>query len=232
MEAYFKAPYDAYLAYAMYEAYEDGDESILDDLVKMVCPLIRQVSCTYARDSYKRGDRGEMEADALSEVLRVIGDKMLPQHPLAFTKFLRRVIRHSMIDSFNRLHPANFDFWLVDSVPHTLNNFELAVTSARIYREQIAKGIRDIVRSQIRFLGKEHEACCMILDCVVGLMRVDPRTIVKRKYKIHGRRCNYLIKYVEVLARAASWDILEDEREVGIIPPEWATGGGILCTFS
>ncbi|MCG8432502.1 MAG: hypothetical protein MJA83_00550, partial [Gammaproteobacteria bacterium] len=80
--------------------------------------------------------------------------------------------------------------------------------------------------------GKEKEACLFILDCVSGQINHDPRLTVKRRFRIHGRRCRYLIKYVEILARSSFWEILENEREIGVIPPEWAASGGILRTFS
>ena len=231
MRAYFSAPYDSELSHSMYIAYEEGDESIIEDLLASLCPLIgRTVRRVITTD---KGNQDEVEADALSEVYRIVIEKTLPyHHHLVYTKFLRTSIRRSIANSFTRLSPSVFEFWRVSDTPYPDGNFELALAHGRIYRSQVAKAIQSEVRAKIRFLNNEKEACYFILDCVVGIVDSDPRVGVKRRFSIHGRRCDYLIRYIEILARSISWDILEDERESGIITSEWASGGSFLCTFS
>lgn len=222
----FDEAYDRESAFALYLEYEDGDDSVLGELLEKICPLIRIVFKMEIGPS-KAGDREVLEGEALEELYRVIEGKYPPtDHQGSFTKFLCTVATRSMMDSINRCKPQTFEFWRVCRTPYQ-SDHSIAIVESRIQQEQIHKLIRRDCKERVRFLGIEKEACEYIIDCLLNFNKEDA-SLVKRRFSFSSVRSKYLIRYCTILVKSALIERRRDERRIGTLTPIWETGGGVL----
>lgn len=227
MREHFRAAYDEEWCAALYECYETGDDSVLNELLGRLCALIRRVYLQEVAAS-RKGDQSLIEGEALEEVYRVVELKTVPNHhPKVFTKFLSVVIVRSIRDSLRRLGCQTFDYWKVAKTPNPEPLPSPDIVEQRIYHDQVTELIRDRVRRRIRFIGSEAEACKFILDCALGYKDIDPKA-AKRRFKLTSHRCNYLIRYIRIMTKAAAYEQRDRERKSGTLTSIWEAGGGIL----
>lgn len=230
MRKAFQAPYDADLTSAMYQAYEDGDDSILNELITSLCPLIRILFNRIVK-GHRRSERDELECNALEEMYRVVSGKSLPNdHPALFTRYLSTIISRSFMDSLNEGRTQVFDYWKLGRSPYNPST-GFAEVEAEILDAQVRDVIYNKVKSRIRFIGKEKLACEFILDCESGYKLLDPR-VSRRVFKLTSHRSMYLIRYIRILLKAAALEQRSEYYKDGSITPLWEAGGGFLRTPS
>jgi hypothetical protein len=231
MSSWFQKHYCSEKAYSLYLLYENGDDSVLNELLTALCPLVRKCSRLEC-SSVSSGDQGMIEADALNEVYRVLENKSVPiTCDRVFTRYLATVINRTFRDSLNELHQQTFEFWKVAQYPDGGRIVSQLDVDAELYRTQIVREILKTIYSRIRFRDSEREACMFIVDCVLGVKDVDPK-VVRRKHLLKSRRCKYLINYVNILVRSTLWEFGEREHKDGPLSLDWTTGRGILRTTS
>lgn len=229
MRGHFLEAYDAEWCSALYELYESGDDSVLNELLTKLCPLVRQ---TYLHEVGKSlaGDQELIEADALLEVYRVVEEKFVPNgHPKVFSKFLRTVVVRSIRDSIRTMKKQTFDYWKVGKDPSAEQLPSGYHAEQSIYEEQVRAAIRDAVRSRIRFFGKERKACEFILDCWLGYKFLEPK-VARRVFELSSHRTNYLIRYIRILTKAVAYERRDLEYKSGPLSSEWEASRSILRT--
>lgn len=231
MSDWFDKHYDEDLAFALYSLYEAGDDSVLNDLLTELCPLVRKCFRVDASKS-EQGDQGFLEAEALNAVYELLKLKDIPvSHERVFTKYVSTVVLRTFRDTRVYLRTQTFDYWKVARSPYGSSFASAHEVEADIYRTQITKLLRESVKSKLRFIGVDRDACSYILDCELGYKNLYAET-AKRKYGLTSLRCKYLIKYVTVLLRAALWEFGENEHKDGPLASDWSAGRGILRTPS
>jgi len=124
MEDCFSDVYDRELTCSIYIMYEEGDE-VLDDLIRLLCPLVRMVFCIEIGSSFHHS-QSYLEGDALTHVYFLVTEEILPMTPGAFTSYLYRSIKYSMLRNIRRLQPQVFEYWRVCDTPHYDANNRLA----------------------------------------------------------------------------------------------------------
>lgn len=227
MSEWFSKTYDEPRAFSLYILYESGDDSVLNELLENLCPLIRRCfRMEVNKDAL--GDRGNLESDALEAVYELLRDQDIPtHHSRVFTRYVSTVIIRTFRDSLVKLRQQTFDLW---QVAQTYPGARLVTSydvEADIYREQIHRELRKVVRSRIRFQGADRDACVYIIDCELGYKEL-PSLTVRRKVGLPNARCKYLIRYVNVLIRAALWEFGEREHKDGPLSPDWSPSRGVL----
>lgn len=231
MRAHFRRYYEEEWCSALYDCYESGDDSVLNDLLDGLCPLIRRNYCEEVGKS-SPGNQSYIEADALCTIYDKLTDKSIPNHhPKVFSKFLSRIITRAIRDSLRSIKSQNFDFSKVARYPATYGPLGQEIAECRIYEEQVRNNIRKLVKSKIRFLDAERDACGLIIDCLMGYKDLDPK-VAKRRFNLSSYRCNYLINYVRILLKAATYEQREYERESGTFSFIRTSGGSILRAAS
>ena len=229
MEKYFTEEYDADEACALYVIYESGDDSVLNDLIKSLLPLVRR---TYLRriSALNKAKQDELESDAIMEVYRLVSGKELPTEPYEFTKYLATTIKRAFYDAItaSRLRPFEFGkrgrYPAAGEIP---NQYDVENC---IYERELMEEIRRTVKLSLRFAGEEHAACSYIADCLLARKSPSPRG-ARTRFHLNVRRFKYLERYVKITIKAASWEIRDRDREKCSASPNWTTGGGLLCSF-
>ena len=228
MSQWFSKPYDIGSAFSLYCLYESGDDSVLNDLISHLCPLIRKCA-RIERESIKQCDRQTIEADALNEVYNLVKSKDIPtNHPKVFTRFLCTAIIRFFKDSIRNLYSQQFDYWTVARVPESGRLPSHYEVEAKIYSEQTIRNLRRDVLHKLRFIGEERVACEFILDCRLGYRNLDPM-VAKRRCNLNGYDCRLLLKHVDVLIKAMLWRYGEREHKDGPLAFDWSTGRSFLC---
>lgn len=231
MQAIFQATYDEEWCSALYDCYESGDPSVLDELLRKICPLIRRNYNSIVGGSLQ-GDQASVEADALQEVYRVVEDEVVPNHhPAVFTKYLSTVISRSIFDSCTELKTQIFDYGKSASRPYSGQLIPQFAVEARIYEAQIRRNIRNTVVTKIRFIRDEGRACIFILECLLGYKSVDPK-FAKRRFNLSSVRYKYLSRYIKILIKAEVYEQRERDRKSGAFASIWTSSGSVLCTTS
>lgn len=227
-ERYFKAKYDADLAAGLYAVYLGGDDSVLNELMAQICPLVRRVYRKTIGPTLHSQQR-QMEADALSEAFLILRSKTVPTHPRSFSSFLMTSLQRYYYDLARDYRPRVFNYTKSpDVLPPAGSVKSHKIVETELFYRQLNVLLRDRVRSRIRFIGREQQACWLILDCLLGLSPLDP-TIARKRYRIRSpQRIRHLIKYVEILIKAAKLEQEQRSSEDGLDASLWASGRGIL----
>jgi len=226
---YFNQLYDEDLAFAMYLEYEEGDDSILNDLIIQLCPLIRKVS-NLEIGSNHGNNLSIVEGEALVKIYELVASRSIPTtHPKVFSRYIFTSALRKMRDIFKELQPQVLDFRNgCARVPGcTIPGF--GDKDNEIYEDQAHKVVREMVTGKIRFIGNERSACLDILDSVLGYSRTDPM-IVKGRYKLCNKAARYFERYIRILVKAAFIEVDDRECRESTPPFEWTSGRDLLCT--
>ena len=228
MKHYFEIRLNKPLAFGLYQAYEQGEDSVLEELIAQLCPLIRCVFKTEIGPS-QYNNQSILEANALEEVYTIVIKKELPDRQEPFINFLYTSIHNSMKKSILELTPKFFDFWQVCRNPVNSGISGFTEVDMKIYREQIQKAVYSDVKKKIRFMNNERKACILFLDSIMGIKKISP-SFVKLKYNLKKKQVNYLFDYVKILVKSTMMEHLENERKSHPIAPQWERGRCVLCT--
>lgn len=221
MKRHFSSDYDEDLSLALYVEYKKGDKEILGDLVTHLLPLVRRCSL---RQVASISDRDDLEADLVVELYSILTTQhdIPTDHPRVFKKFLLTVLSRSIFDLLKKRKTEVFDFLAAGKEYHTAQLPRASHVDLRIYRHQITRLIRKIVRSRVRFV-EYQKACFYLIDIEIGLKKLAPET-VRQVYPMTKARAKWLENYIRVVVRTVLWELGERERKDGPIAPEWATG--------
>lgn len=227
---WYREPWKKYEALGLYNIYSTGDKSVLLDLLRKICPLIRACWKDTIRNKYS-ADRQYLEQDALEDVLRVIQSECIPDDNVrSFTAFLVTVIHRRFHDTYRVFKPRRFDyFYRTASGPPRARVRTHFDAECDIYRSQIPNVIRKLVRKKLdaRFGNYESKVCRYILECI--LTGKDTKQ-ARQRFRLKSLQVKRLTKIVSVYARNALWEFNELERKDGTITFEWTGGRGILFT--
>lgn len=228
MEKYFLVDYDADLALALYEDYIYGNEEVLDELIAQLLPLVRIVQRKYFASSGTTS--GSIEADALHELHRIVVGGGIPHdHPKVFSKFIVTCLKRAMLRSLETYSPEIFDYEEAGSYPYTDSFINPHEIESKIHYEQIKVEICDTLKKDIRFVGRDREACYYIIDAFLGYSDLR-EGVLRSKCKLSSRRLKYLQQVIGVRLRNELHTRHIDEDKSGFIAPVWTAGRGFLRT--
>jgi hypothetical protein len=193
--------FDADLAMELYETFlVTLDDGIMEELLLQIGTLVDMVCQFDIGPSIGECNHPALKADAIQLVyLKLIEGKISTARPRSFMNYLWKLIRHSMLHTIkDLLYQQRFEDW-VDSVAGEVDD-SVVDAEARIYAQQIAQHALHIFKADIRFSGKEHDACVFIAECLLGLRRLDPKT-ARFRFRISESRVNFLIRYATYLLK-------------------------------
>jgi len=211
----FSGNYDKELIYGFYLQYlEDKSNETLDCLLRYIAPLINLSAMSFLK-------KHDCEIDVISnEALEhlyflFISDKLedVPRdNPNHLSTFLWRVVNRSFVDSLRRnklidqssievLH-NNYVFVVSRSITH--NDVEI-----RLYLDNLKNMLFYMVRSDIRFIKLEYEACVFITSCILGLVNLSPRN-AQYRYNLSSKKLSFFIDYINYLIRINKLYLLEN----------------------
>ncbi len=226
MRELFLLDYDADIACALYVLYESGDDSVLDELLRQIMPLIHR-TLLLSVERVCLATREYLEADALLKAYRLISDRALPTEPSSFTRYLSRAFARSGYDSLRELSPSPLEYWRVGGGPDVSTLPTQDQAEDKIYKEQLIASIRNAIRYRIRFVGVTKEACEYILDCYLLADMPDP-CVAMRKFSLTQQDYRYLEQYVLLWIKSFSWEVHHEAREACIVSPVWKASRGLL----
>lgn len=220
----FRTRYDEDWSSALYECYSTGDDSVLNDLMTSLYPLVRVYIARHVKKKKLGIDRSLLEADAFADLLLTVQRRDIHNfHPKSFTRYLERVIYASFAKSVRRLRKEIFEFWRVARDPYSQSIPPPDAVEAEIYQQQLNRIVHDTVVRRIRFLGTEREACEIIVECILGVRPAEP-SIAQTVCNLRPIRYKYLLSYSKVLIRSVVYEIRENERKDGPLTSIWPTG--------
>lgn len=232
MEKFFNETYDSVLASCLYGLYETGDDSVLDDLMRCMFPLIRRTALRLNRGRLMP-DHDYLEAEALNKVYEKITEKVVDnESPGFFTVQVARWIKDCFVWNLRKGNQQVFDYRKAAKVPYQGYFFEnMAYIESKLFTTQVVAEIRKAAKQQVRFINEERKACFLMIDSLLGFSDINVK-FARRRFSIRRERFKFLYSYTTVLVKAALYDSQYEQHKSGALSLEWETSGGVLCLTS
>lgn len=219
----FDGTYDDYLACALCGTYRNGvskehKPAVLDELIRQLAPLVGIVFRFEIDPTLCYDDYAILKAEALESLYFLITESCaaIPtDSPRVFTAYMWTTIKRSMMTSIRGTQSQIFDVWLMchdtERNPNTGHIDRHEDAEIRLYLDQFHDLVLSTAINDIRFTGKEREACILIGKCLLGLSDLHPMA-ARVYYKLSKNRASFLVSYMEHLLKQASYSIRQIER--------------------
>ena len=213
--AFTDITYDDFLTYSLAEDYaRTRDPEVLNDILLQLSPLVNTVVVVEIGDNVMGTTKEELKVDALSRLYEILFNGWYPlNHPQVFKNFMYRAAHRTMIDHLRKSMPQVFNCWKKCTQPYPEPS-RPDDANYHIYAAQIRKMILELFESEIRFKGKDREACIFMARCLLGFARSNP-LIARAKYTLTTRRCEYLLGYVRLMIKRISYWFKEFDENIG-----------------
>ena len=204
----FDAYYDGFLARSLCESYKESkDPTTLNALLAQTAPLIGMVA--RVRIGSVTCDYDTARTEAFERLFFCFTQQNVPTRSVrVFTTFLYIIIYRAMIDSIRRSSPQVFDCWKKCSEPlygKVSSHYDMDMV---IHYRELRDLIRKLSDDEIRYSGREREACKYIISCLLGYVKLDPLS-VKFKFRLSESRSKQLVQYCDILVKRVAYDVKE-----------------------
>lgn len=210
----FEGYYDADLAFDLYKAYKESssDKHLLNELLHQFGLLVGKVFLVEFGTSIEDFDKDVLLSEALEHLYLVVAnnDPISSPSAVSFMNYMWRAAKNSMLQGIRKLHHQEFDFWKVCSEPHqsSLPTYKNAESS--IYIQQLRKMAFRIFVADLRFVGREQEACIFMARCIMYPSGINP-TAAAAMYKLSKQKTRYLFQYTKYLLQRSIFLVEEVE---------------------
>ena len=162
-----------------------------------------------------------IKMEALEYVFFTLTEEYVPshisRHHRTFTGYFWTVIKRGIVKSFHRTCDAQvFDFSLVCSehppAGRVTNHDDAEI---RLYIDQFHDLVIQTATNDIRFHGKEKQACIFIGKCLLGLLDFHPLS-ARFRYGIPKTRALFLVQYMEHLLKRTAYAVKQIDEAVGV----------------
>lgn len=224
----FDAPYDSHLACSLFRAYKDtyrnGASSeeknlIIQELMFQLAPLVTIVTTYEINPTIGDVNIDVLRLEALEYVFETLVLKYVPDHVATnhktFTGYFWTMVKWGLLAAYRRNCTSQvFDFTLPATPPPSGRVTNHDDSEIRVYLNQFYDLVLATAINDIRFRGKERDACIFIGKCLLGMLKFSP-TSARLRYKLSQARTEFLCQYMEHLLRYTMEEVKEiDDAEV------------------
>lgn len=189
-------------AFELFRLYlEDRSQSLLTDLLMCLAPLVQHVGKVELVLSPL--DFELACCDALSHMCELLlkrPERIPVNCSTDFSRYMWVVVRISMISSLKSLAPHEFDKHCVGAMYPAGRIRTHHDADCHIDLCNKTKLARKLIEDEVRFTGREKQACLFIAECLLRMRNNKPEEVSVR-YSLGIMKTNFLIEYTEVLVR-------------------------------
>ena len=211
---YFKGSYDPDLCCALLDEYQTGgrkDRAILQELLLQVAPLIGLVAKYEVRGHVPGETIETLMCDALEKIFEMIecGLCDLPaDDPTTLKSFLYTAAKRAMIDTLRMSRQQMFDCWELCYEPHQTRLSSYIDVENRLYLLQIREIAKSLFNHDLRFSGKEREACEYMAMCIMGFTKADPMS-AQHRFRLTRGKTKKLLQLTQIRIKTAYYVVRE-----------------------
>jgi hypothetical protein len=213
--AYFDRDLALDLCRCYYESNNGHTEDILTELLLQSGNLVNLVLWSEIGPSIGKCNFDFLKAEAIGHLFFIYQSKQVPvDNEKSFMCYLWTSVKHAMILAIkHKLRSQEFEYWRVCEEPAQgrLEDFDNAET--RLYWSQVRSLVYDVFKSDIRFNGKEKEACVFMASCILGITNMDPMA-ARFRFRLHKQRTKFLLAYTRYLLRSAALLVKRVDNEL------------------
>jgi hypothetical protein len=220
----FDAIYDSHLACSLFAAWKQDTsdkEAVFQELLLQLAPLVTIVSRSVINPAVGDANIEVLKMEAWEYVFFTLTQEYVPSHIAGdhrtFTGYFWTMIKIALIKSFHRTcDPQVFDFSLVcEESPPAGRVTRHEDTEILLYLDQFNNLVLSTATHDIRFQGKEKEACVFIGKCLLGLIDLHPLS-ARFRYSINKSRATFLVQYMQHLLKQTAYKVKQIDEAIGV----------------
>jgi hypothetical protein len=198
---------------------EEEVEIILRELTNQIGSLINiifrmEVSGSVSAEEF---DGRSAMTDTLEHVYELLvksRDKFPTDNERLLTRYLWVTIKRELIWSIGRYYSQEFEFWKVCSEPPSSKMTSYKNAEDNLYMFQLRRAIYRLFKADVRFNGKEKDACLFMASCMLGFRNFDPSS-ARLRYTLQRNKAAFLLQYTRYLLQSSYYAV----RQIDEVSP-------------
>ena len=195
--------YDDGATFQLYLGYLDGketSETVLLGLMPLVYSLIAR-----RFQGIQQAHKDDLFSEGATRVWKAIEEKKIPDSlPEVFYTYVIHAINSGLSIGLRKLDPSYTRLMAHNLPPSSLRYPTVEQIDAKMFLDELPGLIRKRIVPTLRFRGKTREACCYIMDRILGNKRVV-RRVLSTRFGI--KNPDFYIEHVQVRVRSFLYDI-------------------------
>jgi len=195
--------YDDGAAFQLYLEYLDGKETSETVLLRLMPLVYSMISRRFKGIQHAHKD--DLFSEAATKVWKTVEDKKIPDSlPEVFYTYVIHAINSGLSIALRKLDPSYTRLMAHNMPPSSPRYPTVRQIDAKIFLEELPDLIRKRVLPTLRFDGRTREACCYVMDRILGNKRVV-RRVLSTRFGINNP--DFYIEHVQVRIRTFLYDV-------------------------